>query len=933
VSFITVEGARTHNLKGVSCVIPRAALTVVTGVSGSGKSSLAFDTLYAEGQRRFVESLSTYARQFLERMQRPDVDAVTGLPPSLAIEQRNGVRNARSTVGTVTEIADYLRLLFARVGVVYCPRCDVPVAQDTASAAADRVLAEAADARVHVTTTAVLPREQLVKMGWRRLFVDGVVVDLDAAERLGPILIDRLAAHADERTRLCEALQTAFALGQGRAEVHVEGRAEPLVFAEGYACARCGAKLRAPEPALFSFNSPLGACVACQGFGRTVGLDLDKVIPDAGKTLAGGAIAPFGTPSNAECQADLVRLAKKHHAARLDVPWSALTDEERAWVLDGEPGYKPGGWKRGQWYGVRGLFRYLESKKYKMHVRVMLARYRGYDPCRVCGGTRLRPESLAVRVGGATIAALEAQPVDALVAFFAALPSTLGRQARATAQPILVELRARLAYLDEVGLGYLTLGRQARTLSGGESQRIALAAALGAQLTGTLYVLDEPSVGLHPRDSHRLLRVLRKLTARGNTVVVVEHEPEIIRAADHVIDLGPGAGARGGEVVFAGTVGELVRDKRSPTGAFLRARERSPRSFHAPPGLDEEEPPIRIRNARAHNLKGIDVELPRHRFSVVTGVSGSGKSTLVEDVLYARALRARGRPVDFVGACDGVDGLDGFADVVLVDQTPLGRSSRSNPATFLKAMDELRRQLAATDEAKRLGLGAGAFSFNVAKEAGGGRCEGCQGQGSVTLEMHFLADVQVVCDRCDGRRFSEKVLAVRWRGLSILDCLQLTVDEALARFADVPKLAARLQPFADVGLGYLTLGQPTATLSGGESQRLKLAAHLQLRAGPTLLLLDEPTTGLHGLDVETLVVALRRLIDAGHTVVAIEHNLDFIRSADWVVDLGPEGGEAGGQVIVTGTPAEVARHRRSHTGRALAAGQGASAAHVARRRG
>ncbi|HZS38389.1 MAG TPA: excinuclease ABC subunit UvrA [Polyangia bacterium] len=929
---IVLEGARTHNLKNVRCVIPRAALTVVSGVSGSGKSSLAFDTLYAEGQRRYVESMSTYARQFLERMQRPDVDSVTGVPPAIAIEQRNSVRNARSTVGTVTEISDYLRLLYARAGVVHCPDCGGVVARDTATAAAAAVIKIAGEARVQVVAPAALHGgdvatrvAELSRDGYRRLLLDGEVVELSDADperlralRVLPLLVDRLKA---EPTRLADALVETFALAEGRAEVHVEGRAEPLRFDEGYSCSTCGRVLKAPSPALFSFNSPLGACETCQGFGRVIGVDLDKVIPDGRKTLAEGAIQPFTTPSNAECQDDLVKLARKHRRTRLDVPWRELDDDERAWVLDGDPGYKPGGWKRGQWYGVRGFFRYLESKKYKMHVRVMLARYRGYDPCTACGGSRLRAEARAVLLDGKSIAELEAMAVSELRPFVDGVRASLPKQARATAAPLLVEIDSRLAYLDEVGLGYLSLGRQARTLSGGEAQRIALASALGARLTGTLYVLDEPSVGLHPRDSYRLVRVLRKLTERGNTAVVVEHDPEIMREADWVIDLGPGAGARGGEVVFAGTYAELLRDRRSRTGAFLRERARpSPRETLREPAPSK----IAIAGARAHNLRGVDVEFPVGRFSCVTGVSGSGKSTLVVDVLYAQALRARGKPVDFVGACDGVSGLDGFDDVVLVDQSPLGRSSRSNPATYLKAMDELRQRFARTAEAERLGLKAGAFSFNVA----GGRCEGCLGQGTVTLEMHFLADVTVECDQCNGRRFKEQVLGVKWRGSTILDCLALTVDEALERFADDEKLCARLRPFAEVGLGYLALGQSTATLSGGESQRLKLAAHLHAGGGPTLFLLDEPTTGLHGLDVELLLGALGRLVDAGHTVIAIEHNLDFMRRADWLIDLGPEGGAAGGTLVAAGTPDEVARERASHTGRALAA-----LLHTERRRG
>ncbi len=776
-------------------------------------------------------------------------------------------------------------------------------ARHRASAAADRVLVEAGDKRLFVVAHSPLDEESLTGAGWSRRFAGGV-------------LIDRLAP---ERVRLCEALQAAFGLGQGRAEVHIEGGGV-LKLDEGYACSECGTLSRPPEPALFSFNSPLGACETCQGFGRVIGLDLDKVIPDGRKTLKEGAIAPFQTPSNAECQDDLVKAARKK--VRLDVPWSELRDDERNWVLDGDPAYKPGGWKKGVWYGVRGFFRYLETKKYKMHVRVLLARYRGYDPCGECGGARIKKEALAVRVAGRNLAELEALPVAELTPFLSSLAPQLGRQARATAEPLLAELSSRLQYLQEVGLGYLTLARQARTLSGGESQRIALASALGAQLTGTLYVLDEPSVGLHPRDSHRLMRVLRKLTARGNTVVVVEHDPEIMREADHVIDLGPGAGAHGGEVVFAGSYDELMRSRDSSTGRFLRARER-PASFArelvAPYGRAAAESFLRISGARAHNLKSVDVTLPLRRFSCITGVSGSGKSTLLVDVLHAQAMRARGKPVDFVGECDAVTGLDAFAEVVLIDQEPLSRSSRSNPATYLKAMDELRQRFARTADAERLGLGAGAFSFNVAKEKGGGRCEGCGGQGTVTLEMHFLADVTVECDQCNGRRFSERVLGVKWQGLSILDCLDLTVDDALERFAGEPKLLARLRPFAEVGLGYLTLGQPTSTLSGGESQRIKLASHLHSSGGSTLFLLDEPTTGLHGLDVAVLLRALDRLIEAGHTVVAIEHNLDFIRHADHLVDLGPEGGAGGGFIVAAGTPDEGAPERATHTGRALAA--------------
>ncbi len=930
-SSIRVEGARTHNLKGIRVRVPHGALTVVTGVSGSGKSSLAFDTLYAEGQRRYVESMSTYARQFLERMQRPDVDLVEGVPPAIAIEQRNGVRNARSTVATATEVADYLRLLFAKVGEVRCPGCGGRVARDSAADGAAKVIARAAGRRAHVVARVAGKHGdlgqrlvELRKAGWMRLFLDGKAIDCDAIDpdelrrmRALPVVTDRLAVAEEARARLCTAIEAAFALAAGRAEIWLEGEPEPLRLDEGYRCANCGRDLAPPEPRLFSYNSPLGACAACQGFGRLIGVAWDKVIPDGRKTLREGAIAVFQTPANRECQDDLERCAKRMKV-RLDVPWSELTDEERLLVRDGEG---ENAWKRGRWYGVAGFFKWLESKKYKMHVRVLLARYRGYDPCAACGGTRLREEARAVLVGGRSIAELEAMPVEALRRFLDEL--ALGKQQRATAEPLLGELAARLGYLEEVGLGYLTLIRQTRTLSGGEAQRIALAAALGAQLTGTLYVLDEPSVGLHPRDSARLLAVLRKLTERGNTVVIVEHDPDIIRAADHVVDLGPGAGAAGGRVVFEGSFARLLEDRASATAELYRRRA-APLPRPAPPS---DEGCVRVVAARAHNLKRVTVEIPRGALTCVTGVSGSGKSTLVEDVLYANLLRARGKAVDFVGACDAVEGADDFADVVMVDQSPLARSSRSNPATYLKAFDEIRKLLAATAEAKRLGLGAGAFSFNVAREQGGGRCEACAGQGTLTLEMHFLADVTVQCDGCNGRRFGERALGVRLAGKNVSELLELTVDQAIALLADQPKLTACLQPFVDVGLGYLALGQATATLSGGESQRLKLAAHLSTGrgrgGGRKLFLLDEPTTGLHAADVEVLLAALGRLRDAGHTIVVVEHNLDFIRRADHVIDLGPEGGEAGGEVVAVGPPAAVARARGSHTGRAL--GQLASA--------
>ena len=925
---IVIDGARTHNLRVIHCEIPHQALTVVTGVSGSGKSSLAFDTLYAEGQRRYVESMSTYARQFLERLQRHDVDSVSGILPAIALEQRNSIRNARSTVGTVTEVSDYLRLLFARIGEVHCHSCDGQVARDTAQAATDAVLKRFANGRGVVIAQVQVGRsdsvtrfDELRKQGYHRLFLDGKLVGEEVeAETLRPLrslpaVVDRLQFSIDARSRLADALHSAFALGEGRAEVHADGEA-PLYFNEGYVCSSCGHELKVPTPALFSFNSPIGACPECQGFGRAVGIDFDKVIPDGRKSIEQGAIAPFQTPSNRDCQRDLMRANKALKALRSDVPWSELSAAEKKWVIEGDVDYKRGDWKRGKWYGINGFFKYLEGKKYKMHVRVLLARYRGYGLCGGCHGARLRQEALAVRVGTKhdqkSIAELDIMPISALRPFLRALEIDLPKQTRLTAQRLFSEVDSRLSYLDRVGLGYLTLARQARTLSGGESQRIALASALGAQLTGTLYVLDEPSVGLHPRDTARLTAVLKQLTERGNTVVVVEHDPDLMAAADHILDLGPGAGAHGGSVVFSGPYGQLIKKGDSSTGRYLRTRQ--PSQFADTSSVREK---ISIIGARANNLQNIDVEFPVGKLSTVSGVSGSGKSSLVVDVLHAQALRARGKPVDSVGECKKISGLDRFTDVILVDQSPLGRSSRSNPLTYLGAMDELRKLFSKTSDARKLGLLARSFSFNVSTEKGGGRCEACQGQGTLTLEMHFLADVTVVCDRCWGKRFGEKVLGVKWNSLSILDCLRLTVDQALQRFASEKKLTSRLKPFAEVGLGYLALGQPTATLSGGESQRLKLAAHLHAPEGRSLFILDEPTTGLHGLDVAVLLSVLRRLVAVGHTLIVVEHNLDFIAASDYLVDLGPEGGDGGGRIVACGTPAEISRVRASHTGVAL----------------
>jgi len=901
---IRIENARAHNLKGVSCRIPVGRMTVVSGVSGSGKSSLAFDTLYAEGQRRYVASLSTYARQFLERLPRPEVDLITNLPPAIAIEQRNRVTNARSTVGTATEILDHLRLLFARVGETRC--CGKPVQPGTVEGVTTRLLERYGGGRV--TLTAPLPRrrgetprslrERIVRDGYTRLLLaDGSVADASelslAALREGmgkaELVMDRVAVANDARSRIAEGVAAAFAR-EGEVRV-VTPEGERRSFREGFACDECGRRHPTPEPALFSFNSPLGACEACHGFGRTQALDLERVVPDPGRSLAGGAIAPFQTPSGRGCQRDLMRAAK---AARrpTGVAWQELTDEQREWVVAGDGG---------DWYGVRGYFEYLESRRYKVQARVTIARYRRFDACESCGGTRLRPEALCVFVGGrqlGEIARLSIGELDAWLQGLALTPAQGARGAR-----LLEGLRARVATAREVGLGYLSLERQVRTLSGGEAQRIQLATALGGALTGTLYVLDEPSVGLHPRDVERLLRVLHAIRDQGNTLVVVEHAVEIVRAADHVIDLGPGAGRHGGEVVAEGPVEALSGVAASLTGRLLAGSFAVERKRRGPArGF------LRVRGAAAHNLKDVDVDIPLGQLVVVTGVSGAGKSSLVRSVLVGQLRRDPER-----GACTAVEGGEQLDQVVLVEPTPPVRSLRSNPATISKAFEGIRRRFAASPEARRQGLGAGWFSFNVA----GGRCESCEGTGETVVDMQFLEDVRVPCEACGGRRYRKEAEAIRVAGHSITELLDLTLDEARALFAGDAAIAGRLAPFVRVGLGYLTLAQPLSTLSGGELQRLRVAQALGEERGRSLYVLDEPTTGLHASEVQVLLDCLGELLDAGASVLVVEHNLDVIRLADFVIDLGPEGGPGGGRVVAAGPPEAIAACAASHTGRAL----------------
>ena len=1001
-SALVIRGARTHNLKNVDLTLPAGKLIVFTGVSGSGKSSLAFDTIYAEGQRRYVESLSAYARQFLERMEKPDVDRIEGICPSIAIRQKNSVRNPRSTVGTVTEIHDYMRLLYARVGRTICRTCGEEVIRETAEVVATKLLALPTGVRLLIgfdlpvmqlddayrsgaaddadntdvraaddadnadnadqedqasasSVSSALSNESassaaldnLRRKGFGRLLIDEQAVafdDLDPATlRKASVLrvvVDRVRLEGDMRTRLTDSIETAYVEGGGAAwavqlpeatakaialqpegeatakaialqpegeatakaialQPEGDGVSKPIwhVFSERFECRTCGIAYEDPQPRLFSFNNPFGACPTCHGFGNIIELDLELVVPDQSKSINQGAIEPWTKPHYRAQLAELKRAAKSG-SVRLDVPWRDLTPDEVKFVVDGDGD---------DFEGIRGFFRWLERKKYKVHVRVFLSRYRGYLTCPDCGGTRLRREARDVHVGGQTIDKASARTVREAERFFADLQLT--EKEAAIADKVLKEIRRRLGFLRDVGLDYLTLDRLSSTLSGGEAQRINLATSLGSALVGTLYVLDEPSIGLHTRDNQRLIDILRQLRDQGNTVIVVEHDADMIAVADYVVDMGLGAGEHGGRVVYSGTLDGLRQEPRSLTAKYLRGE-----LGIAVPVARRKGSPQRIRlfGATEHNLKNVDIEVPLNTLTCVTGVSGSGKSTLVHDVLYAAIKRAKGDWDRKVGAHTRLEGHEYVSDVVLVDQTPIGRTPRSNPVTYLKAFDPIRELFATTKDAKSRGLTASHFSFNVP----GGRCEACQGEGEVRVEMQFLADVFVPCEQCDGRRFKTAVLDVRYRGKNITQVLDLTVREALTFFGSTPKVMRRLQVLDEIGLGYLRLGQPATTLSGGEAQRIKIAAHLSSHSGERLLyILDEPTTGLHFDDIAKLLAAFRKLLEAGHTLVVIEHNLDVIKTADWIIDLGPEGGEGGGEIIAMSTPEQVAHVTASHTGR------------------
>ena len=994
---ILIRGARTHNLKNISCDIPHGQLTVVSGVSGSGKSSLAFDTIYAEGQRRYVESLSAYARQFLERIEKPDVDLIDGLAPAIAIKQKNSTRNPRSTVATATEIYDYMRLLYARCGTVHCIRCDGLVGRDSVDEIAASILALGEGTRLHAlfpirtaasaaaAETAEAPKptrpakkaaakpaetpaspltealkSRLVELranGFNRLSQHQKIFEFSSPESLLDldfslpvfVLIDRIVVSQENRSRIVDAIEIAYResneiifeeLPRPAPDVQTEAcHPEPSEgpasqpqppdrplhrFSTAYECRLCHTPAKEPEPRLFSFNNPFGACPRCQGFGNTIDFDLNLIVPDKSLTLAQGAIDPWNRPKYRTWFTDFKRHAKALNIP-LDVPWQDLAPLQHEILLYGDKSPSGTGFR-----GIYGFFAEMDQKKYKLHVRVMLSKYRGYAVCPECRGQRLRAEARSVRINQRNICEVSALTISAAQAFFAAL--TLTPMQQEIAGPILHEVRERIGFLDAVGLEYLTLDRLASTLSGGEAQRIQLASSLGSRLVGALYVLDEPSIGLHTRDTDRLIRILKNLRDLGNTILVVEHDPDVLRAADHLLDLGPGAGEFGGRLLAEGTVEQILADPNSLTGRYLSGQLSIPvPNRRRQPGREM----LVLKGARANNLKNIDVEIPLGMLVAITGVSGSGKSTLVHQVLYRAVARALGQPegADPAGLFRSLAGAERLNDVVLVDQTPLGRPPRSNPVTYIKAFDLIRELFAAQPEAKKLSLTPGHFSFNIP----GGRCKTCEGDGTVTVEMQFLADVELPCEDCNGTRFQPKILGVTYKGKNIHEVLQLTVKEALRFFVGIPRLLDRLTVLDEVGLGYLRLGQSATTLSGGEAQRVKLAAHLaQVRstnnnvransqnggqpAGQSrvLYILDEPTTGLHFDDVSKLLTALRKLIDGGGSLVVIEHNLDVIKSADWVIDLGPEGGSGGGQIVATGTPEEIAANLHSHTGKWLA---------------
>lgn len=922
-SFITIRGARVHNLKNISLELPRNKLIVFTGVSGSGKSSLAFDTIYAEGQRRFVESLSAYARQFLERMDKPDVDFIQGISPAIAIEQKITARNPRSTVGTTTEIYDYLRLLFGRIGKTFCYNCGELVQKDSVRTVLEQLKEETEKQKVkelklyvlfplHVHEGATLKQEieNLKKQGFFRLFYKNEIIDLNekslnlkAKKKDVLILVDRLIYRTDEEhNRIADSVETAFKAGDGYAIVKLLEGGKEMRFNQHFECPNCSIRYEEPDPRMFSFNNPFGACPKCQGFGQSVGIDPNLVVPDTRKSLREGAIHPWTTPKWHDNLRGLLRIAYENKI-RIDVPYKELTKREIDLVWDGQGDYE----------GIYKFFKAVEKKLYKIYYRIFLSHYRGYTMCDACKGARLRPEALYLRVGGKTIFDIVSMTIDDTQKFFEKL--VLSPFDVDVARRILEELRRRLKYLVDVGIGYLSLDRLSNTLSGGESQRINLATALGSSLVGSLYVLDEPSIGLHPRDNDKLISILKSLRDVGNTVIVVEHDADMMHEADVIVDMGPNAGEFGGEIIAQGDVNDILNSKQSLTGQYLSGAKSivTPKTRRKGNGKS-----IVVHGAEEHNLKTIDVAIPLGKFVAVTGVSGSGKSTLVHEILFGAIKKAKGTYSDNIGRHRSIDGTEFIDDVEMVDQSPIGRTPRSNPTTYIKAFDLIRDVFANTQASKIHGYTPGTFSFNVP----GGRCETCEGSGIQTVEMQFLADLELTCEVCGGKRFKKEILDVRYFEKNIDDVLNMTVSEAIQFFGKQPtgkRVAKRLQMLNDVGMGYIRLGQSATTLSGGEAQRVKLAAHLaeHQQGRHTLFIFDEPTTGLHFDDIAKLLNAFNALVAGGNSVLIIEHNMDIIKCADWVIDLGPEAGGKGGEIVAVGTPEEIIEVKSSYTGKFL----------------
>jgi excinuclease ABC subunit A len=923
IDAIRIIGARQNNLKNISIDLPLKKMTVITGVSGSGKSSLAFDTIYAEGQRRYVETFSSYARQFLDRMDRPDVDRIEGMPPAVAIDQTNPVRTSRSTVGTMTELNDHLKLLFARTAFLLCNGCGKEVVNDNHQTIYEKLTNNYNNKEIHITFTVNVPEnfghdeivQLLAEQGYVNLLKD------NAAHI--EVLQDRTMLKIDNRSRIIEDLEMALLHGKGKICVYIKeknGRTETLYFSSGLHCPDCDITFKDPVPNLFSFNSPIGACDTCRGFGRVIGVNYNAVIPDTSRTLAGGAIKPWQTDSYKECQDDMIRFAKKK-SIPVDVPWCKLTDKHKSWVIDGD-----GEWDQGVWYGVKRFFEWLESRSYKMHIRVLLSKYRGYYTCKECGGARLKADAFNWRIDRELKLSIHdcmLMPVDKALDFFNQYKKTISSKDEA-AHIVLNEICTRMQYLSDVGLGYLNLDRQSRTLSGGEVQRINLTTALGTSLVNTLFVLDEPSIGLHSRDINRLIMVLHKLRDAGNTLLIVEHDPEVIRAADYLMDMGPGPGLRGGEILHFGTLQSLDKAKRSVTAQYLSGKKKIETSaLQTTVKKNNKVDYLYIKGAAEHNLKSIDVKIPLGQLVCITGVSGSGKSTLVQDICYNGLLTEMGRPDDSPGKYDRIEGFENISDVMLVDQTPIGKTTRSNPVSYVGAFEPIRKAFANVSLAKQRGYTAGTFSFN----SGTGRCPVCSGNGFELVEMQFLSDLYLRCTECNGSRFRSEILEVKICSAneddekSISEVLDMTIEDACHFFSNDKKIMQVLKPLIDVGLSYMKLGQPLPTLSGGEAQRLKLAGYLAetkiIKNKKALLFFDEPTTGLHFEDISVLMNALRALVQAGHSVVVIEHNLDVIKNADWVIDLGPEGGECGGEIVFSGTPEQLIQCKKSYTGSAL----------------